>query len=156
MILSQIYQLCGMLCKEEMTAIKVKTEKRIILDFSDMHYSKNKIKTALRKTEIVHARINNDFTTVFHNDIKIGMYTIHLHLPFDSSLKWSRLKDYGDFEVSIFDTEDPKDSRIDLKRDQRFRAQYWIAKNFFGKLRIKHLIDMIVYCQRLNKLRAFL
>jgi len=84
------------------------------------------------------------------------MYTISLLLPFDSSSTWSKLKDYGDFEVRVSDTSDRKTTSINLKKDSRFSNQYWVSKNFFGKLRIKHLVDIILYCRRLDKLKAFL
>ncbi len=33
---------------------------------------------------------------------------------------------------------------------------YWINDNFFGKLRIKHLVDILFHCKRLDRLKAFL
>ncbi len=139
-----------------MTAIKAHQERRLILDFSGGKYSKNKIKQALRQCSVVSVKQTDERNEyiIFDNEIKVGMYTIKLHLPFDSSKNWNKLRDYGDFEISIHDRH--TGPSIDLARDSRFRTQYWIKYNFFGKLRIKHLIDIIAHCQRLDKLKAFL
>ena len=95
----------------------------------------------------------NEFI-IYNNIIKVGIYTITLYFPFDSSPHWRKLKDYGDFHIRIHDTIDQK-SDIDIKIDSRFKSQYWVSKNFFGQLRIKHLIEIIAYCSRLNNLKAF-
>ncbi len=140
-----------------MTAIRSKFESRTILDFSNGKYSKNKIKQALSQCEVVNILEGEDRDEwlIYDNQIKIGMYTITLHLPFDCPSTCSKLKDYGDFEISIYDTSS-KERSINLQKDSRFRDRYWVSQNFFGKLRIKHLIDAITYCKRLDKLKAFL
>jgi hypothetical protein len=139
-----------------MTAIKAKSELRTILDFSTGKCSKNRIKQALRKCPVVSLEEGNGECTLYLNEIRVGMYTVVLLLPFDSSPKWTKLRDYGDFEVKVYDSRDPKASAINLKKDPRFKNQYWVNKNFFGQLRIKHLVDIIAHCYRLNNLRAFL
>jgi hypothetical protein len=139
-----------------MTAIKAKSELRTILDFSTEKCSKNRIKQALRNCSIVSLDESGTECTLYLNEIKIGMYTVVLLLPFDSSTRWNRLKDYGDFEIKIYESADPKANSINLKKDQRFSNQYWVSKNFFGQLRIKHLVDIIAHCYRLHRLRAFL
>jgi hypothetical protein len=139
-----------------MTAIRAHQERRTILDFSNGKYSKNRIKQALRTCNIesIKQGSGRDEYTFFTNEIKVGMYTIRLHLPFDSSKNWHKLRDYGDFEISIH--ESPSAPGVNLSRDSRFKSQYWSPKNYFGGLRIKHLIDIIAYCHRLDKLKAFL
>lgn len=152
-----IYRLKGILIQEEMTAIRSKLESRIILDFSNGKYSKNKIKQALRQCEVINileGEDNNEWL-VYDNQIKVGMYTIVLHLPLDCPSTYNKLKDYGDFEITIFDTS-YRENSINLRKDSRFRDQYWVSHNFFGKLRIKHLVDIISHCKRLDKLKAFL
>lgn len=139
-----------------MTAIRAKTKVRTILDFSTGKCTKNRIKQALRTCEIIHSEETPREHFVYLNQIRVGMYTIIIVLPFDSSNRCKRLREYGDFQVYIYDTEDQKKSAIPLAKDGRFKNQYWVSKNVFGKLRIKHLIDIIAYCHRLNKLRAFL
>lgn len=141
-----------------MTAIKATSERRTILNFSDEDCSKNRIKQSIRKCEIVGLKQGDEDHefTLYSNEIKVGMYTVVLELPFDSSLNWHKLKDYGDFQISIYDSSDSKSPCIDLKKDSRFKNRYWVANNFFGKLRIKHLIDIVAHCHRLNKLKCFL
>ena len=137
-----------------MTAIKAKSQDRVILDFSAGKCSKNRVKQALRQCDVINwdeGKEDRNELTIYENQIKVGMYTIHLELPFDTPEGWRKLRDYGDFQVTISDGR-----TIDLKRDGRFKNQYWVSQNFFGKLRIKHLIDIITHCHRLNKLRAFL
>ncbi len=131
-----------------MTAIRVHEEPRIICDFSGK-CSKNKIRQTLRACQLTSIEDN----TLYTNQIKVGMYTIFLWLPFDYEGS-HKLKDYRDFAVAI--REGSSDSNINLKTDPRFKGQYWVSKNSFGQLRIKHLIDIIAHCQRLNRLRAFL
>lgn len=129
-----------------MTAIRVHEEPRIICDF-DGKCSKNKIRQTLRACQITNLEGN----TVYDNRIKVGMYTINIWLPFD--LEGPRkLREFRDFEIAISDGS----ASIDLKKDSRFKNQYWVKHNFFGNLKIKHLVDIITYCQRLDKLKAFL
>ncbi len=140
-----------------MTAIRSKFESRTILDFSSGKYSKNKIKQALRQCEVINILEGEDRDEwmIYDNHIKVGMYTIALNLPFDCPSTYRKLRDYGDFEISIFDTSS-KEHCINLQKDSRFKDRYWVSHNFFGKLRIKHLIDIIAHCKRLDKLKAFL
>lgn len=138
-----------------MTAIRAHQERRLLLDFSNGKHSKNKIKHALRQCKIISIKQteeDNEYI-IFNNEIKVGMYTIQLHLPFDCSKNWNKLRDYGDFEISVHEGSGPK---INLTKDARFRYRYWVSQNFFGKLRIKHLIDIIAHCKRLDNLKAFL
>lgn len=141
-----------------MTAIRARQESRYILDFSNGKYSKNKIKKALGMTKVInYYEGKNENDLIFReNKIMIGMYTVLLELSFDSSPNWEKLKEYGDFEVSVYETTGTEVKRIDLKKDSRFKNQYWVSNNFFGKLRITHLVDIIAHCQRLDKLKAFL
>ncbi len=136
-----------------MTVIKAKYEDRLVLDFSKGKYSKNKIKQALRKCEIVYCQpvAHKNEVTIYRNTIKVGMYTIHLVLPYDSPANWNRLKQFKDFVIEI---EDGK--RVNLAEDGRFKHQYWIKNNIFGWLKTKHLIEAISHCIRLNNLKAFL
>lgn len=140
-----------------MTLVKTKIEEKTILNFSHNRFSKSKIAASLRKAEVVHIKQGNDVSrpTVVKNFIKVGMYTIKLNFPLDSSPNWNKLSDYSDFDVHIFDSEDTKTNCIDLKKDPLFNKQDWVSKNFFGQLRIKHLIDIIDYCNRLDNLKCY-
>lgn len=141
-----------------MTAIKARIENRIILDFSSGKCSKNKIKQALRQCEFTHCErdAKPNEVIVYHNFIKVGMYNILLYLFLDGSSNKGKLRQFGDFEVMIWEADVNSFSAINLKKDSRFNNQYWLPKNTFGQLRITHLIDIIAHCYRLNKLRAFL
>lgn len=139
-----------------MTAIRSHEEPRTVLDFSNGKCSKNKIRQSLKDCHLTSLEENEDYeVTLYQNEIKVGMYSIVIQLPFD--LEGPRkLKDFKDFEISIYDGADHKTSRINLKKDPRFRGQYWVSLNFFGKLRVKHLIDIVAHCRRLDRLKAFL
>lgn len=139
---------------EEMTALKIEERPKTILDFTGLKSSKNSVRMALQQCQInniIEGKTGE--LTIFRNEIKVGMYRIVLALPPDSPTDCSRLKDYKDFEVLVYDEED---IAINLKKDKRFKDQYWVQYNFFGKLRTTHLADIILYCQRLDRLRAFL
>jgi len=76
-------------------------------------------------------------------------------LPFD--LEGPRkLKEFKDFEIAIYDSPDPKAKRLDLKRDVRFKTQEWVCHNSFGNLNVKHLVEAVAHCKRLDRLKAFL
>jgi hypothetical protein len=139
-----------------MTAIKIKEEHTTILDFSTGRCSKNRVRQALQTCEMVSILEGKDITdlTWVINDIKVGMYTVRLYLLPDSAPGYRKLKEHGDFEVIIFDTYGH--DNIDLQKDGRFNNQYWVSRNFFGGLRVKHLVDIIVHCKRLDKLKSFL
>ena len=142
--------------QEDMTAIRSHEEPRTVLDFSYGKSSRNKIKKALDNCHLasLEATEENE-VTLYINSIKVGMYTIKIQLPYD--LEGSRkLKDFKDFEIAIYDTVDPKAKRIDLKRDPRFRNQEWIQHNSFGNFKIKHMVDVVLHCKRLDRLKAFL
>ena len=140
-----------------MTAIKATAERVTVLDFSKSKCSKNQIKRALRQCEFIHCKKGEgNQVTIYTHFIQVGMYNILVYLPHDSSANCNRLRQYGDFEVYIYDTDNPKVSAINLKKDTRFSNQYWVSKNSFGQLRISHLVEIIAHCHRLNKLRAFM
>src|ERR1700677_4446755 len=106
-----------------MTAIKAKIEDKTILDFSYGEFSKNKIRKAINRCEVICAKITNDEHNewiLFDNHIKIGMYDIVLVITWDSPQTWNRLKQYNDFEIEIYESNG---KRIELKSDLRFKGQ---------------------------------
>lgn len=139
-----------------MTAIRSQEEQRTVLDFSHGKTSKNKIKKALDNCQLTSLEETEDNeVTLYLNSIKVGMYTIEIRLPYD--LEGPRkLKEFKDFEISIHDSSDIKSKSIDLKRDSRFKSQDWTQYNSFGNFKIKHMVEAIYYCKRLDKLKAFL
>lgn len=139
-----------------MTAIRALEEQRTILDFSYGKCSRNKIRQSLNSCYLTSLdEHENDGVTLYNNTIKVGMYNIEIKLPFDL-VGPRKLKEFRDFEIAIYDSHEPNAKPIDLKRDQRFRNQDWVGLNFFGKLRVKHMVEIIAHCQRLNRLKAFL
>ena len=138
-----------------MSAIRTKHESRTILDLSNSkRLSKYQAYKLLRATEF-HERIGQSYIDY---NIKIGMYVINLHListKFDAPAKY--LKDYGNFYISIHEVNvRGKYSSINLNRDIRFVGQNWLQPNNNYNLRAYHLADVIIHCQRLNALKAFL
>ena len=138
-----------------MTAIRSHEEPRTVLDFSNGKSSKNKIKRELDHCYIASLEDKENEVTLYRNTIKVGMYTIEVVLPFD--LEGPRkLKEFKDFEIAIYDSPDPKAKRLDLKRDVRFKTQEWVCHNSFGNLKVKHLVEAVAHCKRLDRLKAFL
>lgn len=142
--------------KEVMTAIRSHEEPRTVLDFSHGKSSKNKIKQALDHCYLASLEENKKNEVVLYlNTIKVGMYTIEIQLPYD--LEGPRkLKEFKDFEIAIYDSPDPKAKRLDLKKDSRFKNQEWVSHNSFGNFKIRHLVEVINHCKRLDRLKAFL
>src|SRR5574337_50905 len=132
-----------------MTAIRVHEEHQTVLDFSNGKHSKNKIKRTLGECKF--RWMEED--TLFINKIKVGMYSIEL-FSFENPPGYLKLKDCQSFDISIRESNSSKD--IPLDRDPRFRNQYWVNYNSAGKLRMKHLVDVIIHCQRLDRLKAVL
>jgi hypothetical protein len=89
----------------------------------------------------------------------VGMYQIRLLFSsLDSSKDRERLKEYGRFRVAIYERSRSGSSiyNINLCNDKRFKNQYWTELNKDYNLRIKNLIDIIMYVKRLNNLKMFL
>jgi hypothetical protein len=144
-----------------MSLVKGKQEFRTILDFSEGKLSKNKVKNALRKVEVRElVRLENSNTLcLVENDIRVGMYQIRLSFSsFDSTHTRSKLREYGGFRVNIYERNRKGNTiqYINLSRDKRFHHQKWAKLNHDYAIRIKNLVDIIVYVSRLNQLKMFL
>lgn len=137
-----------------MTAIKVKEESRTLLDFSSGKYSKNKIKQLLRSCKVAATSGELDDLTLYVNKIRVGVFTIELVLPFDSPSTWQQISDYRDLSISVSIGQD--EEPIQLLKEPVFKSQEWARKNFFGNFRMKHLVEAVAYCKRLDKIKAFL
>ena len=138
-----------------MTLVKTTLESRTILDFSKGKISKNMIKSALRSAEVLEYKKSDDSFTWIDNHIKVGMYQITLEFYERCTIDpRKKLREYGSFDIII--SEKYKNNYVivvNKKRDSRFKNQYW-AKG--GSLRMKNLVDVIMYLRRLNNLKAFL
>jgi len=132
-----------------MSLCKLQYEYRTILDFSEKNVSRNLVRTSLTKTEVLGLHNIESELMYIENEIKIGMYRIRLLL---SKLDAKHLREYGSFKIKIYQA----DSCINLHRDKRFNIQPWVDKNEENNLRVKDLVDVILYCNRLNNLSSFL
>lgn len=144
-----------------MSLVKGKQEFRTILDFSEGKLSKNKVKNALRKAEVLEmVRLENSNTyCLIENDIRVGMYQIRLSFStMDSSCTRSKLREYGGFRVNIYERNRKGNTiqYINLAKDKRFHYQKWTKLNHDYSVRIKNLVDIIMYVSRLNQLKMFL
>lgn len=135
-----------------MSAIKSKYEHKTILDFSDKKVTRNSIQKSLRQAEFIQTYYENSGVslTYIDNEIIVGMYKIRLFLDVVDGAK--KLRDYGRFQISI----QGGSKWINLTRDSRFKSQTWIKSNENNQLNISHLVDIILHCQRLDKLKSFL
>lgn len=137
-----------------MTVIKKFPISRTILDFSSEHHSKNKIRKALRALEFREIEYSVKGEKHFiYNKIKVGIYEILIMsiYPQEGILK---LKDLSILMINIYEVNEK--THINLARDGRFKYQYWVQENDNGNIKIKHLVDIVNHCQRLDGLKAFL
>jgi hypothetical protein len=146
-----------------MSLIKGKQEFRTILDFSSKDkVSKNKVKDAIRKAEVREYTISEEDSnnyTFIGNDITVGMYQVRLIFEYlDAGRDRMRLRDYGGFRVAIYERCRKTNAiqNINLSNDKRFRDQYWVKLNQDYQVRMKNLVDVIMYLRRLNSLKIFL
>lgn len=145
-----------------MSLIKGRQEFRTILDFNGKNkISKNKIRQALREVEVCELVCLPDTSiyTFVENDITVGMYQIRLSFSsVDSSRSRNRLREYGGFRVAVYERSKKGNvlHNINLFNDRRFKSQHWVETNKDYNLRMKHLVDIIIHLNRLNRLKMFL
>jgi hypothetical protein len=141
-----------------MTVIKVKDrETRTILDLSGQRYSKNKIKQLLRSLEVESwGRRSDDNSILFiDNQIKIGIFTIYINLALEDGRH--KLKDFqAGMSIVIHEKGQSPAKQLRWRENILFKNQYWLAYDTMGQFKIKHLVDAIYHCQRLNNLKVFL
>jgi hypothetical protein len=132
-----------------MTVSKIKFEKRTILDLTqEERLSKNKISKLLRDIEIISLDPINHI--LFDNSIKIGAYNIKLVLN-SSHEGANKLKRYGHFAVRVYENF----KEVNVERDRNFKDVDWVERNKELNLRITDLVDVILYCKRLDNLYLF-
>lgn len=145
-----------------MTAVKCKQEYKTLLDFSKptRRVSKNLVKQLLRQAEMPAYRKCDNEVIHTNYEINVGAYHIHLLFNEDGPDVKKKLRDYGSFTYELYERvlNRPEDDEIQniiwVERDRRFKSQYWSNRN--KCLRIKDLVNLIVYCSRLSNLKAFL
>lgn len=135
-----------------MTAIRTTTEHKTILDFSDSKISQNYVMNKLRGADFLEfKKSRKGIRTYLNYDIKIGIYTIFIDL-FHTQSCAKKLKDYDTFCIRI--SEGNKE--INTTRDNRFTSEPWVKINKKLRLKTSNLAEAIVFCSRLNNLKAFL
>ena len=143
-----------------MTKVRGKIERRTVLDFGRGKVSKNHIRQALRRAEVPEIIFTNNDCTFIDNCIQVGMYQIcivpKVRSPFEflDSPK-TKLKDYGGFTIEIFEKTNDRLKPINCQKDGRFKEQKWASLAYTYDVRMKHLLEMILHCSRLNNLRVF-
>jgi hypothetical protein len=137
-----------------MSLVKAKLKEKDVLNFSSDKISKRYIRQALRRAEVIDIDYSDNDTILINNYITVGMYKIRIIPSQISTTKRTRLKEYGGFCVEVWE-QGSKEKWIDIRKDPLFRDQNWIEKSWHHGLYITHLVDVILHCSRLNKLRAF-
>lgn len=142
-----------------MTKVRARLEHKTILDFSKGKVTRNRIRRALRKAEVIEKIQTKRGLTFRENWIEIGMYRINI-IPYTVSTEpRNHLREYGGIALNIQESLNIQKNHYRLihpHNDDRFKDQYWIELTKTYKVRIKHLIDIIYHCYKLNNLRAFL
>lgn len=143
-----------------MCLVKAKQEFRTILDVSERKkVSKNFVRQSLRKAEISDILTEGTITKVLNNKIKVGMYLIKIDFSYlDSSKPRRHLREYGGVGITIFEGKpgDPDSWKpIQIEKDKRFCYKEWLVPAVTYSLRLNDLVDAVVHCSKLNKLRVF-
>jgi len=139
-----------------MTAIKVNTEHKTILDFSNIKVSHSVVMSKLKAADFLEFKSSDKGSrTYISYDIKIGIYTIFVDLLSSKSEGMQscakKLKDYN-IHIHIYEGN----KAIDLTKDNRFASEIWLSSNKKFNLKPSHLASAITFCSRLNDLKAFL
>lgn len=137
-----------------MSAIKIKERLNVVIDFTKKKINSNRVYKSLRAANIVNyiQLENKDDNFIIKNEIKINDYTIRLILPRKSGA--NKLKDYGCFGAIIL--ENKSNTLINVSNHKKFKKQKWANKMSHQRLRIKDLLNIILYCNRLDSLNIFL
>jgi len=137
-----------------MSAIKIKERSNIIIDFTKIKINSSRVYKSLRTANVVNyiQLENKEDVFLVKNEIKINDYTIRLVLPKKSGA--NKLKDYGCFGAIIL--ENKSNTLVNVSNHKKFKKQRWANKVSHQRLRIKDLLNIILYCNRLCALNMFL
>ncbi len=144
-----------------MSLIKGKQEFRTILDFSKGKVSKNMIKQALRNVQVqeVTKLPDSESYTFVENQIRVGMFKIRILFPSLSAYQDRQLlREYGGFRVGIYEVTSTGKNKVlrNINLNHKlFKDQYWVDLNQTYKIRMKNLVDIIMYLKRLDNLKSF-
>jgi hypothetical protein len=131
-----------------MTSIRTTVEHKKILDFSQEKISKSFVKRTLKSTKFNCIERRVGVSALIFNHITVGMYSIQLILEARGGLK--------NFSAYIKDNPAPHQGFINIRKDSRFNNQYWSTLIQDCKLNVDNLVDIIMYCHRLDRLKTFL
>ena len=137
-----------------MTVSKVKHESKVVLDLSKEKLNKSRLKKLLNSLEISCVSTYGNQTLYFDNEVRIGIYNLKLILN-DKLTTPSSLKKYGGFNIRLYEIKRSNQIEIDLEKDINFKQNSWVNKNITHKLRTNDLIEIILYCKRLDRLKIF-
>lgn len=142
-----------------MSAIKSKHESHVVLRFENINISKKEVTNFLNKAIVADISHNKNFNDIvfINNDILVGIYKIRLSFKSATSLfTQTKLKNRGKFKINIFEKSSEGDKLILLSKDNIFKHQPWVKKNYNYNVSIKELADIVELCFKLNKLKLFL
>jgi len=131
-----------------MTTVKSIVEHRDILNFNRDSISKSFVRQTIRKTKFDHIVQGEAMTVIVINHITVGMYHIQLCLGAHGGLR--------NFTVQIRDSLNVYKGPINLNKDSRFNTQNWSRTSLDNRLNTENLVDIIMHCHRLNKMKVFL
>lgn len=140
-----------------MTANKVKHEFRTISNFNSEALTKNKVYKILRETKVPSRECTETTKTCIDNQIDLGTYIIRLEFNHSriEAINPDRLKDYGRFNIRIYENCQGELSEINLRKEPLFKGRDWVNRNLTRSFRISDLVEAIWFCRRLHQLRAF-
>ncbi len=150
-----------------MSASRVEHKFEQTLDFSKPKLSKRYVSRVLKTTNFNNVVIDastGNITRIEH-EVKVGMYVIHVILPSERIGKsFKCLHDYKKMHTEISKVNTTKEQKkINLLRDNLFVNQRWVHKNHRpinhtcgGWIKINDLVNAILYCNRISRLKAFL
>lgn len=133
-----------------MSVSKATHEFRTVLDLPRERLSKNKVSKLLSETKFSY----REATVYIENVLKIGSYHIRLILNPTTS-DTGPLRNYGGFNIRLYQMKRDGLQEIHPEKDENFKSNDWAKKNYNDKLRSSDLVNVILYCNRLDKIRIF-
>lgn len=130
-----------------MSVSKVGRESRTIINVNSDKISEYKIKRILRETDV----ISKENALLINNQIDIGIYRIHLLLDSRCS-NATRLKQYGRFQIRVYEKFSTHIEKINVNKDYRFKGCSWSEQELFC---ISDLVQVMLHCHKLNFLKVF-
>lgn len=142
-----------------MTVLRTKSENKTILDLSQVEVNKKIVKKLLNNLKLTNTYNKNNYLIIVDNIVKVGSYLVFLGVDFPENFGIFgeyNLKKIKSLHIEIFQlNKNNQMGKIVLEKDLRFKNQYWLENNRKNSLKFNDLIDILVHCQRVNKLQVF-